>query len=35
MGTNMSIVTLPMDELIEKADGYVGIFPGTSLYVFS
>lgn len=24
-----SIVTLPVDELIEKADGFAGVFPGT------
>lgn len=24
-----SIVALPVDELIEKADGFAGVFPGT------
>lgn len=24
-----SIATLPVDELIEKADGFAGVFPGT------
>lgn len=27
-----SISALPIDELIEKADGFAGVFPGTSLY---
>ena len=26
-----SIVALPVDELIEKADGFAGVFPGTKL----
>lgn len=27
-----SIAALPVDELIEKADGFAGVFPGTHLY---
>lgn len=27
-----SIVALPVDELIEKADGFAGVFPGTLLF---
>ena len=27
-----SIVALPVDELIEKADGFAGVFPGKQLY---
>lgn len=27
-----SIAALPIDELIEKADGFAGVFPGTFLY---
>ena len=34
-----SIAALPVDELIEKADGFAGVFPGTTsffhLFVFS
>lgn len=26
-----SVVALPVDELIEKADGFAGVFPGNSL----
>ena len=26
-----SIVALPVDELIEKADGFAGVFPGKKL----
>lgn len=26
-----SIAALPIDELIEKADGFAGVFPGNSL----
>lgn len=26
-----SIASLPIDELIEKADGFAGVFPGTIL----
>ena len=28
-----SIATLPVDELIEKADGFAGVFPGTILEI--
>ncbi|XP_010228253.1 plasma membrane ATPase 3 isoform X1 [Brachypodium distachyon] len=28
-----SIVALPVDELIEKADGFAGVFPGTTLEI--
>lgn len=28
-----SIAALPVDELIEKADGFAGVFPGTVLYL--
>jgi H+-transporting ATPase len=27
-----SIAALPVDDLIEKADGFAGVFPGTLLY---
>lgn len=27
-----SIAALPVDELIEKADGFAGVFPGMLLY---
>lgn len=27
-----SIAALPIDELIEKADGFAGVFPGISSY---
>lgn len=26
-----SIAALPIDELIEKADGFAGVFPGTNI----
>lgn len=29
-----SIVALPVDELIEKADGFAGVFPGISSILF-
>lgn len=29
-----SIVALPIDELIEKADGFAGVFPGILFYLF-
>ena len=29
-----SIAALPIDELIEKADGFAGVFPGISSYYF-
>lgn len=29
-----SIVALPVDELIEKADGFAGVFPGTINFWF-
>ena len=28
-----SIAALPVDELIEKADGFAGVFPGTISYL--
>lgn len=28
-----SIVALPIDELIEKADGFAGVFPGILFYL--
>lgn len=28
-----SIVALPVDELIEKADGFAGVFPGMTLEI--
>lgn len=28
-----SIVSLPVDELIEQADGFAGVFPGTILEI--
>lgn len=28
-----SIASLPVDELIEKADGFAGVFPGTILVI--
>jgi len=28
-----SIVALPVDELIEKADGFAGVFPGILFYL--
>jgi hypothetical protein len=30
-----SIASLPVDELIEKADGFAGVFPGKVLDTFS
>lgn len=30
-----SIVALPVDELIEKADGFAGVFPGNFLASFN
>ena len=27
-----SIVSLPVDELIEKADGFAGVFPGKQIH---
>lgn len=29
-----SIAALPVDELIEKADGFAGVFPGTLHYCY-
>ena len=29
-----SIVALPVDELIEKADGFAGVFPGIYYLIF-
>ena len=29
-----SIAALPIDELIEKADGFAGVFPGMFIYLF-
>ena len=29
-----SIAALPIDELIEKADGFAGVFPGMPLFCF-
>lgn len=26
-----SVATLPIEELIEKADGFAGVFPGTEI----
>ena len=28
-----SIASLPIDELIEKADGFAGVFPGTTMQI--
>jgi hypothetical protein len=28
-----SIASLPIDELIEKADGFAGVFPGTTMHI--
>lgn len=30
-----SIAALPIDELIEKADGFAGVFPGNLLFSFT
>lgn len=30
-----SIAALPVDDLIEKADGFAGVFPGTVFYLWS
>lgn len=29
-----SIATIPVDELIEKADGFAGVFPGNDIVIF-
>jgi hypothetical protein len=29
-----SIASLPVDELIEKADGFAGVFPGSFLFIY-
>lgn len=29
-----SIASLPIDELIEKADGFAGVFPGILFFIF-
>lgn len=29
-----SIAALPIDELIEKADGFAGVFPGMAIFSF-
>lgn len=29
-----SIAGLPIEELIERADGFAGVFPGVFLYIF-
>ena len=29
-----SIASLPVDELIEKADGFAGVFPGSLLFIY-
>jgi len=29
-----SFVALPIDDLIEKADGFAGVFPGNTLFCF-
>lgn len=31
---DQSIAALPVDDLIEKADGFAGVFPGTIIYLF-
>jgi hypothetical protein len=32
---DLSIAALPVDDLIEKADGFAGVFPGTAfLFLF-
>ena len=30
-----SIVALPIDELIEKADGFAGVFPGNKIFILA
>lgn len=32
---DLTIVGLPIDELIEKADGFAGVFPGMYMYLAS